>query len=393
MTFSVKEVEQAIIYADGFSPDDTELLDGNARRMEQSASVADPTKTPLPLVKFKDAGINLTNDYLIDDFLDRSAASMLYGDSNVGKTFVALDIACHVATGKPWFGHHVRRGAVIYIATEAGRSIERRVVAWRRHYRVEEAPLWIIPYPTDLRGELDTNRVLDRVKDVRAEAAAAGLKVELIVVDTVSRALAGGNENGPEDMGSYVRHCDKLRIVSGAHVLSVHHSGKDSAKGARGHSLLRAAMDTELEIADGTIKTTKQRDREFAKPVSFGLRVIELGTDNEGRRTTSGVVCPPEPFGLTRKDMDPKEQDAFEILEQIVEAKGETTKRDEVGAAWREWLTAYARHEGVVFKDPAELRKSAVEKALSRVAKNLKAKSWIRKNCRNEYVTIEDIPA
>ena len=28
----------------------------------------------------------------------------------------------------------------------------------------------------------------------------------------------------------------------------VHHTGKDTAKGARGHSLLRAATDTEIEV-------------------------------------------------------------------------------------------------------------------------------------------------
>lgn len=42
-----------------------------------------------------------------------------------------------------------------------------------------------------------------------------------------------------------------------------HHSGKDEARGARGSSALRAAVDTEIQIADGKISNPKQRDHEL----------------------------------------------------------------------------------------------------------------------------------
>ncbi len=41
---------------------------------------------------------------LVKGLLDQGALSVLYGPSNVGKTFVALDLALHVATGLPWSG-------------------------------------------------------------------------------------------------------------------------------------------------------------------------------------------------------------------------------------------------------------------------------------------------
>jgi RecA-family ATPase len=51
--------------------------------------------------------------------------------------------------------------------------------------------------------------------------------------------MAGGNENAPDDMGALVRNIDRLRAETGAAVLLVHHTGKDTSRGARGHSLAR----------------------------------------------------------------------------------------------------------------------------------------------------------
>ncbi len=55
-------------------------------------------------------------------------------------------------------------------------------------------------------------------------------------------------------MGALVRCMDLIRQETGACVLFVHHSGKDAAKGARGHSLLRAAIDTEIEVKATTLR-------------------------------------------------------------------------------------------------------------------------------------------
>ena len=73
-------------------------------------------------------------------------------------------------------------------------------------------------------------------------------EIALIVVDTLSRAMAGANENTSEDMSQFIKNCDILRNISNAHLMIVHHTGKDAAKGARGSSALKAALDTEIEL-------------------------------------------------------------------------------------------------------------------------------------------------
>ena len=69
-------------------------------------------------------------------------------------------------------------------------------------------------------------------------------------------------------MSQFIKNCDLLRNISGGHLMIVHHSGKDTSRGARGSSALRGACDTEieLEVDEGsgirTALSTKQRDLE-----------------------------------------------------------------------------------------------------------------------------------
>ena len=126
------------------------------------------------------------------------------------------------------------------------------------------------------------------------------MPVKLIVIDTLARAFAGGNENASEDMGALVRNMDQIREATGANVLFIHHSGKDQAKGARGHSSLRAAIDTEIEVTapkDGQphmATIVKQREMPKGAEFPFSLDVVALGTNRHGEAVTSCVVVPAE---------------------------------------------------------------------------------------------------
>jgi hypothetical protein len=108
--------------------------------------------------------------------------------------------------------------------------------------------------------------------------------------------MAGGDENSGKDMTFAVSTIDAVKQATGAHVAIVHHCGKDEAKGARGHSSLRAAVDAEIEVSrpEGeritTVRVTKQRDLERGEAMPFSLKVIELGTNRRGKPVTSCTV-------------------------------------------------------------------------------------------------------
>jgi hypothetical protein len=118
----------------------------------------------------------------------------------------------------------------------------------------------------------------------------------LIIIDTLARAMAGGDENSGQDMGKAVGTIDAIRAITSAHVCIIHHCGKDAARGARGHSSLRAAMDTEIEVIhpEGdkyrTVTIVKQRDLPTIAPLCFSLEVVEVGWNRRGKPITSCVV-------------------------------------------------------------------------------------------------------
>ena len=222
--------------------------------------------------------------HLVRGWLSEGALSVLYGPSNMGKTFVAVSLAAHVATGKPWWGCKVRQAPVCYIALEGGSGFVNRVAAVKRH----------VPELSETRSLTYLNLAVDLYDEQGFQQFCEALPDEdwgLIVIDTLARAMCGADENAARDMGQFVRNMDRLREITGAHVMLVHHSGKDTSAGARGSSALKAAVDSELALsALGTLSATKQRDMAISEPLYFDLESISFGPDAEGEEVTSAVA-------------------------------------------------------------------------------------------------------
>ena len=285
-----------------------------------------------PKDKYKNRGLyykkpseispNLDDVAIVEDFLNEGGMSVMYGDSNTGKTFVAMDVGFHIAIGRTWDNKRVIQGGVVYVAAEGGKSAQNRVAALKKHYNIQDFPFYLVPCPIDLLNpKADTKPLIELIQKAERDAATS---IRLVVIDTLSRALAGGDENGSQDMGAYVKNIDEIRDATKAHVMSVHHCGKDKAKGARGHSLLRAATDTEIEIADKTIKVTKQRDMDFTKSIGFELKVVELGKNTYGKPITSCVI---ETVDIQARDefnieaLDPRD---IVVLNALIDAVANT---------------------------------------------------------------------
>ena len=75
-------------------------------------------------------------------------------------------------------------------------------------------------------------------------AARHGTEPRLIIVDTVSRALNGGDENSPKDMGALIATLGAiLAALPGVHIMLVHHVPTDGKERMRGHGSLLGAVD------------------------------------------------------------------------------------------------------------------------------------------------------
>ncbi len=269
----------------------------------------------------------LSAAYLIKGWLGAGQMSVMYGPSNVGKSFVALDMAWHIASGEMWHGFRCHGGPVLYLATEGGSTFHNRIYALAQKYERTDVPLYVRPSPVDLlRPNADLAEIIALVEEIKE---AAGQDCVQIVVDTVSRAMAGGNENGPEDMTAFISNVDAMRAATGAHCMLVHHSGKDVAAGARGHSSLRAATDTEIEMEvskeDGLrfARATKQRDMETGAEFCFRLDVIGLGVDQDGDDVTTCVIDPVAGEEVADAKKKPLTKNGKILLECFTQLQGE----------------------------------------------------------------------
>jgi hypothetical protein len=192
---------------------------------------------------------------LIDDTLDLRTVAMLAGYWGTGKSFLALDWAACIATGKPWQGRPVTEGRVLYVATEGPWGLHQRLSAWEYAWRHDIAPnlLEVLPEPVNL---LDRAAVADLAPWVKGTA--------LVVLDTIAKCAVGGDENSARDMGMVVDALYTIRdATNGGTVLAVHHTGKDRTT-VRGSSALEAGVDTVYQVEGDArlikLARTKRRD-------------------------------------------------------------------------------------------------------------------------------------
>lgn len=82
------------------------------------------------------------------------------------------------------------------------------------------------------------------VQDLAAVVPAGAV----VFVDTLNRAAPTADENSSRDMGEILEAAKRLQSMTRRPVVLVHHTGKDSTRGLRGHSALFAAMDAAMEV-------------------------------------------------------------------------------------------------------------------------------------------------
>ncbi len=234
-------------------------------------------------------------DELVQGLLTVGGGSVLYGDSNSGKTFLVIDIAAAIARGVDWMSKRTEPGMVVYLAAESPASVRSRLQAYQRYHGVRVPDFAIVQSPVNLfEDEVDTSAIIATVQRLEAQR---GKKLRLIVGDTLARLSAGANENAGQDMSRVIERFDRIRNECAAHFMLVHHSGKAAAAGARGWSGIRAAVDAEIEVSDSPAgrcaEVTKVRDLGTkGERIGFRLDVIELGVTKWGAPATTCVVAP-----------------------------------------------------------------------------------------------------
>lgn len=260
-------------------------------------------------------------DWLIDGVMEKGTSCMLFGASGSGKSFVAIDWSCCIATGTDWHGHDVEPGAVFYIVGEGQKGFGRRLAAWQQKNDVslQTAPLYLWQSPVPLSD-------LDSVKKLAAQIAKVASDNEpprMIVIDTLARNIGNADENSNRDMGALMNLLDDhLRLPFNATVVIVHHSGNGDRDRLRGASGLTGAVDYEYRVdrkGDArSLVCKKNKEGEEGEDRHFLIERVPL----EGNVSSAALVMLDTPKAGARVKLRPVSTTCYSVLKKMTDAYG-----------------------------------------------------------------------
>ena len=281
--------------------------------------------------------------WIIKGWLPDSSTSMVYGESGVGKTFVTLDMACHIAAGMPWHGHKTKAGIVVYMAGEGNYGIRQRVAAWCKHHDISSLDnLLISNKAIDADNPAAAAQILNAVHEITTEEAV------VIFIDTVNNHMSG-DENSAKDTRNMFNACNIVARALNAAVCLNHHSGHavDSKQRARGSSAWKASLDASILInkLDGCIEIvcTKMKDTEEPAPFFGKLTSVPLGWFDEDGEEINGAVFEIEENPPERQEKAKKGKDNSKNIRDFIAAwfSSGTEHRDDLPYISREGLISY----------------------------------------------------
>jgi len=254
--------------------------------------VLDQKKTPKPevgsaLLHISDVISKLGPiDWLVKNYVENNTTGLFFGDPCSYKSFLAMDLALHVASGKTWNGNKVKQGSVIYIAGEGHGGFARRMKAWEieNNMDVRDLPMYFTNKPVDF---MDQEKAEEITLDIKETIKRSGVP-NLIVIDTLARNFYG-DENSTGEMGLFISHInDHLRIPFECVVLIIHHSGHKEKGRARGSTALRGGVDFEYQVEKAKednmlvkLDCTKLKDAEYPGETWLKGKVVDLDPGSE----------------------------------------------------------------------------------------------------------------
>ncbi|EDZ1757339.1 AAA family ATPase [Salmonella enterica] len=207
-----------------------------------------PPETPeLPKSWPHRGGYGKAGKFVIEGFLPIGVI-MVYGISSHFKSYFIISLLCRVATKTHrWAGRNIRGGAVLYIAAEGGSSVMPRVGAWADKYN-DGKPVelfYTYAHPVDLSVKANVDGLIKEIKRIEMHT---GEPLRIVAVDTLSQSMMQGDENSASDIAKFMAGATRIVNETGAAVIPVHHSGKDSSKGMRGSSAAFANADAVFRV-------------------------------------------------------------------------------------------------------------------------------------------------
>jgi hypothetical protein len=251
-----------------------------------------------------DKSLDLSQQWLMYNRFPRVGTAAIVGPSNGGKTFLALDLGACLGAGTEWLGQATeeRVGTVLLTAEGIG-GLPARMAGYDDPGPVVATTVKLIKdNPKEVTATLEEAAELIRAK---------GVRLGLIVIDTLTASGLLENENDNSEIGRALNYLEQMAMAFQCLVMVTHHPPKVGS-GMRGGYALHAGFDVVAEIfQQGNqrfVECSKNRDGPTGPWGSFVLapHVIQPDFTGKGRDiTTQRVIYGTEQRVDSGKKRDP----------------------------------------------------------------------------------------
>lgn len=257
---------------------------------------------------FQDPFNVLEQRFVMYPILAEKEVTLISAEPKAGKTLVSQTIAMHIAAGLDLDALKVsEQRPVVYFALESQIAIRKRAEAWLTHHDPNgdlglKQKMQMYVYEGGLNLLDETVR-----QDLANRLAATELwfkeqhdtdDLGAIVIDTLTKAMPGGDQNSVEDTSAVFDVIEKIRATGlSAPVIIIHHNTKGTLS-PRGSGNIQAEPDTLLTVAKDKdtgqlhMRVLMARSIDDTQSFTFDISTVGLGTTAQGYEVSAPVLIP-----------------------------------------------------------------------------------------------------
>lgn len=221
--------------------------------------------------------------WLADGLLPTGGFSIVVAKPKVGKSTIARGLALNIASGQPFLGKEVSKGAVVYLALEEKRYEIKRHFQDMGATGNEEIHIYVGGAPADAITQI--KRVVQEIKPV------------LVIIDPLFRFTKVKDGNDYHQVTNALEPLLRLARDTGTHVLCVHHSrkGESTAEDSfLGSQAIFGSVDTLMIMKRHEHYRTLQTIQRYGDDLPETI----LAYDKDTRNTSLGGSKQDEDFNI-----------------------------------------------------------------------------------------------
>ena len=269
--------------------------------------------------------------------------SAVFGEPGAGKSALAVDIACRVASGIDWHGRATGAYNVVYVAAERKEQVRRRVDAFCVEHGIAGRldNLAIYGGPIDLSESSSQLRAIVRAAEfafVPGDYCEAGF----VIIDTLAAAMSRPDSDTAATAAAVGNLLATVNSGERPHVMIVHHQPLSGERRLRGGHLT-GAMDVTIHVArkGGHVVAQVVKDNDTPDGdrlrLTYTMKSVPLECA-DGSTVSAPVVVPCEAKDSS-PETDPEPQAITAIQQAVLDALLEASDGGPVTVA--EWRARY----------------------------------------------------